>query len=1522
MSPEETKKEMMSNAAGELRVEVNQRRLIFNMLARYPSEFVVYRGLLQNAGSNLLQWLLIFLELTKILLKDDAKASSVKISFKCDSPDISKKCERIVFKNNGFAFRPQDWNRLKKIAEGNPDEQKIGAFGVGFYSLFSKCEEPFVSSGGQAMVFYWCGDQLFAKFNPKVLGDSEWTTFLMELRKPSEVPDLTEFSRFLVTSLGFTVNLREILVYCNDLAVIHISKQMGSPRPVEIQSNINRNSPLNMFKLKSIDMRGVLFSIRRMVFPTGASPFKSLSICSVEKDSIRLRIVSGDMDVNIKEEFIAEMERITKKKPPSQTTMQLIFSSYDDIPKHKTSYAFSDLLQYSEQGRVFIGFRTHQTTGCFAHLAARVIPTVERESIDLAEKTLAVYNSELLGLSGVMFRILYEHEMNLIGKLYGKSGSDRALLERRAVYTLSSSKLSILSTHGVRPINAVRLLSPEMSLFIKTIPSVPKSVLDCCIKFFMRAKDITNQIYEATIEDVFLELKSRTMNQDEMADLMKWWILYFTHSENKNISSYLSKFLQLAAVRVGNNLLLLKNVLYYINPSVILADMDLPPSVLPHSISKKIKCEDFQKFFGKWTEFTLVRWIRYIAEKQELENDPQFNEKFWKTFSRRFDSMNKIDKVAICNLLSKKKFVPTKFGLKKPAESYFPEVTLFSDLPTVQMSFKVSEKVFTGLGVRDHVELQFVLDRLVNPKNLDHMELVKYFGKLMKDKKLTTTDIIKLKTTEIWIAEQPRKDSDTGYSVDSASKSQSNVQRYRAESSYAPQRHRLLSLYAPQRYLVESLYVPQRYRADSLYAPQIHNRELGLPIIQWDKRWYSKSDEAKFLIDIGLNEHPPLQVILKLASPITMLSIRDKALKYFVENFKNRYSQNYNANTVQFKFLPCTKLDVYAKPLECFSNPECDVMGFNVLRQDLRFQAEELGIKQHPSGKQLIDKLLDPPKSVNDARSIFNYLASRQGDFDHWDWKKLGTLKFIPIQNKGYPYKVIHKSPRNCFFKSSEEIFSEFFFCIDFGERANRFLEACGTKNKPTIVHFAEFLVESSQIFWNKLKNTNDNEKKYATVLENISRNLDVISEEPELLDKMKRSPILICSTQGIDNKTKSFNLDVAAKIFINDKDQYKQIFNPPICPFDDAYVVALYKALGCRSLNESVMATPQIDEEKAKNSFFSDDVREIISKRIPLYYDKFENGAIKKDENWLRMLIVKEINQITIKYEFQNIVEYKSAYASFHPNNRFKLYITRKNGDLYFPDIAMALVEHIHKKSSADPSRMIVMLTSSLEDLQRIGYSSDRGIKGIMNTSAFVESNQKQPDRSDSIKKGMHKKLSDAIKSCRSNSRGAINGQGYKVEATNNSTYCDVSTAQSLEYVGNEGVIEIYVAKGSPNILTTTMIRPLKSFSTLLIDIADIFGLEHNRIHIFYEKDTTTVAFNCQSTLFFNLKTYIESHYFEGSKPSIEAMSSWFLTMCHELAHNLVSVHSAEHEQYLQGYAKEFMKNFINKLRQREIRN
>ena len=46
-------------------------------------------------------------------------------------PDLkAAEITRYVFKNDGMPFRPEDWARLKSIASVNPDESKVGAFGV------------------------------------------------------------------------------------------------------------------------------------------------------------------------------------------------------------------------------------------------------------------------------------------------------------------------------------------------------------------------------------------------------------------------------------------------------------------------------------------------------------------------------------------------------------------------------------------------------------------------------------------------------------------------------------------------------------------------------------------------------------------------------------------------------------------------------------------------------------------------------------------------------------------------------------------------------------------------------------------------------------------------------------------------------------------------------------------------------------------------------------------------------------------------------------------------------------------------------------------------------------------------------------------------------------------------------------------------------------------------------------------------------------------------------------------------
>ncbi|PKY62297.1 hypothetical protein RhiirA4_488541, partial [Rhizophagus irregularis] len=121
------------------------------------------------------------------------------------------------------------------------------------------------------------------------------------------------------------------------------------------------------------------------------------------------------------------------------------------------------------------------------------------------------------------------------------------------------------------------------------------------------------------------------------------------------------------------------------------------------------------------------------------------------------------------------------------------------------------------------------------------------------------------------------------------------------------------------------------------------------------------------------------------------------ALKYFIDNF-DIYSQFYKPEEVNIAFLPCS--DTYAKPSECYVDDKCTIMNFQIIREDLRSEAENFGVRQHPNHEKLVKRLTkNPPQNKNKAKEIFKYLSSQQEDFTDSDWDTLNNFEFIPIQD-------------------------------------------------------------------------------------------------------------------------------------------------------------------------------------------------------------------------------------------------------------------------------------------------------------------------------------------------------------------------------------------------------------------------------------------------------------------------------------------------------------------------------------------
>lgn len=1388
-------------------VTVDTRALIDKVLARYSGEWTTLRELIQNAADAQattvkIKWETLPSTTVPLPSGADVNGGEHASSTLLGHTIMHHTLRRLLVENDGQPFAPTDWARLKRIAEGNPDETKIGAFGVGFYSVFADCEEPFVSSGNEAMAFYWKGNALFTR--KLVLPEDQRsptgaTTFVLDYRNATTaLPNLLSVSQFLASSLTF-VALQHIEFWIDDWKILELHKTMSPSTAVPIPRDLTTRTKDNLmtvtavewssaqidavymnavgwkppaagtlasgtsnasaasnkntdsYGLSAADMPSLRSFFSRLTSSASASASALASqrskaareekaaqdalqqnLTGQEKASITLRVTTAQVKTRVAATFATELERATKKPPPKMTKMAILTSSYDDVVSadpsasktaaSKTDVFASVLPAKKPGGRIFIGFPTMQTTGGGLHVSApSLIPTVEREAIDLNARWVRNWNMELLRASGILTRLAYINEMADFGRKFqkhleasrpppapGVKASSKLPIPTAAdltkfvpealhilkTYTFGDSTPSayvgqiieeafwtaytvptvdIFSTRGVLPTTTVRMGDEKISQFVDGIPVVVPEMKES--PFIQKLHDF-GILHDVTIDDVRSELESKPLGKDQLSYFVKWMGDCAMSGELDPPS--VRVLLQAAVASIvteedeGAAIIELGTISNFLSGNKIPASLPLPPSTIPYSITSNIPHAKLQAL--GWTPLELVPWMEYLlsartklGQDKDMTKSPAFAAQVLMVLSKNWDNLATAHRALVLSKLQNTTSIPTKMGMKRPPDAFFPSVKLFDDLPTLSPSCHgLKEKFLVALGVRKTIDLDTIFTRLLSQpataaaaaaadskdgkgqegKKWSHVELAKYLASVRSD--IPSKDFNKLLESPICPAEA------------------------------GP---------AGKEWTVPST---KLYRANQLFEPSDAVRELKFPVMQWPGppgSFRRNSPEGAFLISLGLRRTPSvLELLTKMAS--SDRDLREKARAYYIANHQTNGYASYSISSADHAILPVERArgsekqqeEQLVKPSACFINSQAAILGFAILRADLQPHANKFGVAQNPPMDECVKRLvLNPPRNHQDAVTVFEYFSSRLTDVHGESLRRLQQAKIVPVSRQGgwadekrrstssaaaaaAATSVQHIKPNACYLGSSTT-YGDIFDFVDFGRNANAFLFQCGSKTEPTKVELARQACKEPA----RLLSTLQTPERYLNLLRSLAEDLPRLKQDKELFAQMQVAPFLLASKEvshvqshhrqsstatttttggGGDAEdeapVRQFQLASASKIaIVDDYISYRLFKDKLVCAPEEDVLETFYLALGAQFLSSIVQEEIQIGRHSADQSQ-AEALRKYVLERSKIFlyeYQKYRQDAIRHDHRWLeKHLKVEMVQSVALRRSVRSV--------------------------------------------------------------------------------------------------------------------------------------------------------------------------------------------------------------------------------------------------------------------------------------------
>ncbi|KPI41695.1 uncharacterized protein AB675_9379 [Cyphellophora attinorum] len=1390
----------MGAGTDEEAVTVNTRALIDKVLARYSSDFTMLRELIQNAADATATRVTIKFETipspSQALPQDQSPSSLLKHTVQHHT------LKRLVVSNNGQAFNENDWSRLKRIAEGNPDETKIGAFGVGFYSVFADCEEPFISSGREAMAFFWKTNSLFTRRLKLPEKDSSPdTTFVLDYRDTtSPIPSLLPLAQFLASSLTF-VGLENIDLWLDDHNILALQKKSSLSTDITLPSEVEPKTTEGFMKVAAVTKQVAQIdgtwmniigwkprkpgksattdggpSLRKFFsrLAGNASDDSSTSQADAAEDargqlatkvsaSVFLNVNTATIKTFTGVKFNQELERATKKPPPKYTKLAVLTAPYienDTVAKTASAGDVFGTVLPSRAGKVFIGFPTHQTTGLNAHISApSVIPTVERESIDLNARWVRTWNMEMLRAAGIVCRMAWIVEMaelrsKILRHAQGKKvtmkdvqqylpeaitifknfafrestpNSQIGSLLEDAFWTCGKqASIEVLSTSGVLPSHEVRCARSTDLSFLTGIPFLPEELINEARMLVDKLLDF-GLVTEVTVSDIQKCLEANPLSESQVSEFLSWLT-------KEAVSSKIDQATinTLLGVTIANDqtngdttrVLLLGQVQHYLNPSKTPIDLPVPPDVMPFKYTKSLAKHQLDKL--GWSELQIVPWVRWLLQSardrkvlnsdQDITSSQTFSAQVLPLLSKQWDSLSQSSKATLVELFAAQTVIPTRLGMRKPGDAYFPNVKLFDDLPTIQGLGATKDKFLVALGVRKTVELGVVFDRLLaldgkgskdqKPK-WSHVDLIQYLASVRDD--IPGQDIQRLRNTPLCIR---------------------TVKGQELQDN-------------------------KRYKVSELFEPRPELRELGLPVLQWNGPYRGGSPEGRLLALLGLQNTPTAEDLINIMAKAGARGdhdVRDKALAYFLSHHHSHGYAKYNYAKVQVPFLPIERSpDDLAIPSKVYADAGAALLGFGVLRRDWVPHASKLGVSLNPPLSECITVLAkQPPQGRQDAQALFEYFAGRLGEIDGSVIPRLKVLPFVPIlsKNKEKYTALRHATPQSVFLGESET-FGEIFDFVDFGNTANSFLIRCGSKLEPTKTEVAQILVREPA----RISSTFKSPERYLTLLRNMADSVAELKKNKELWKEMKKAPFLLASRELPAQPTKVQQSVSKGDEFDEYEDEEAQAIREfQLCKAEDAIIIDDY--MNYSLFRASILAAPQEEtleefyyslgspplstlvEEAARHGPRASDQRPAqrltkqILERSQIFLHGLPADAVRHDSKWLeKNLQIVLVSSISVRRSLKgrNVTHTEKRTAVVTQVDRvYTLWVSGDRPDLFH--VSQALVHLLLTRPKPHSALTLEMLLKTdLLDLRARGFNVSRILRQKQAEARLAESKRQK---------------------------------------------------------------------------------------------------------------------------------------------------------------------------------------------------